>query len=516
MAVVYPAAYVITKTAALVLPPMASDPLSTAMLNSNAAFRIHKPNLQTTVYTCDPGITRAASYRLPVEPSADGISYDFRHVVITGTGTTAVTVTVEEQSAGGGWGVIYGPTAHAAGASTTVEITHAAAITAGMDELRVTYDRGADPATYISVTVLPGAGSPTVIQASGFWPYDDGLLTAAGAPVNTEMVNRPLRNARAVVNDRSQCVLSFAQEDNGAPANVRYDMTAGNAPADQPQLFGVVNACTPFWPRFVDIAVSVIATVDGGATADLIRVRTASGESQTFDATGAVVRKTLKCFVNKPGTAQAYVSFIIEGSATSGRKTYLHAVAGIWSPTEPTTLLLNTVAPPASIETLATCIRATENLLMRPWCQPALFYEGNTTGLDTRRWFASIPPAVQRMNMGLLRATAATGATQAATTIATTTTSGVPAAPASSLVTVPCASYGIAGYLDIDGSLLAPLTVWSSDSYDPNPLPGSTVDRMLTPTEALAPALDTIEVTTTVGASLHYVRLRSPADYEEI
>jgi hypothetical protein len=516
MAVTYPAAYTITKTAAMVLPPIASAPLSVAMLNSNAAFRIHKPAAQTTVYTGDPGITRAASYRLPIKPSADGISYDFKHVVITGTGTTAVTITVEEQAAGGGWATIYGPTASAAGASTTVEISHAAAITAGIDELRITYDRGADPATYISVAVFPGAGSPTTIQSSGFWPYDDGLLTATGAPINTEMVNRPLRNARAVVNDRSQCVLSFAQEDNGTPANVRYDMTAGSAPADEPQMFGVVTACVPFWPRFVDISVSVIATVDGGATTGLIRVRSASGESQTFDASGNVERKTLKCFVTKPGTPQAYVTFILEGSATSGRKTYLHSVAGFWTPSEPTTLLLNSVAPPASIETLATCIRATENLLMRPWCQPALFYEGNTTGLSTRRWFASIPPAVQRMNVGISRATADSGTAQADTTIATTTTSGIPAAPATSLVTVNCPTYGTEGYLDIDGSGLAPMTVWSSDSYDPDPLPGATVDRMLTPTEALAPAFDVVEITTTVGASLHYARVRPPADYQEI
>ena len=60
---------------------------------------------------------------------------------------------------------------------------------------------------------------------------------------------------------------------------------------------------------------------------------------------------------------------------------------------------------------------------------------------------------------------------------------------------------------------LGPLGTYSEEAallYD------ATADRQLTPTEALAPANEVIEVTTTVGASLHYARLRAPADYQEI
>jgi hypothetical protein len=116
----------------------------------------------------------------------------------------------------------------------------------------------------------------------------------------------------------------------------------------------------------------------------------------------------------------------------------------------------------------------------------------------------------------LSRATAQTGTAQTDTTIATTNTSGVPAAPASDIVTVNCPTYGTEGYLDIDGGGLLPTLVWSSDSYDPSPVPGATADRQLTPVEALAPANEVVEMTTTVGASLHYARLRPPADYQEI
>ena len=120
------------------------------------------------------------------------------------------------------------------------------------------------------------------------------------------------------------------------------------------------------------------------------------------------------------------------------------------------------------------------------------------------------------MFAGISRATDTTGAAQTDTTIATTSTSGVPASPATAIVTVDCPTYGAEGYLDIDGSGLRPSTVWSSDSYDPSPIPGATADRQLTPAELLAPAEEVVEVTTTVGASLHYARLRAPADYQEI
>jgi len=517
MAISYPGSYAITSTAELVLPAIAAAPLSVAMQNANAAYEIHRPSPLTVVYTATPALTRTASFRLPVTPSADGITYGCAHTVRTGTGATAVTITIEEQSGGGGWAVIYGPTAHAAAASSTVDIFHTAPITAGIDELRITYARGTDPATYDSVTLIPNTTGPTTRQASGFWPYDSGLLGAAGAPINTEMVNRPLRNARAIVNDRAQCVLSFAQEDDGTPANVRHDLTASTStPADQYQTFGVVTAALPFAETFTTLNLSVIATVDGGANSDVIRVRTAGGEAVTFDGTGNVERASIVARVQNKETAQAYTTFIVEGLAKSGRKTYLHAVTGHYTPSEPTTLLLNAATAPASIEILGTAIRSVENLLLRPWAQPALMYEGNTTGLDVRRWVCSVPPAVQRMYAGISRATVQAGAAQTDTTIATTNTSGVPAAPATSIVTVDCATYGAESYLDIDGGGAFPSTVWSSDSYDPSPIPGSTVDRQLTPAEALAPAIEYVEVTTTVGASLHYARLRPPADYQLI
>ena len=516
MTVTYPSAYVVTKTGGLVLPPMTASPLSTALLNANACYALHAPALLSVVYTVDPGITRASSFRLPIRPSADSLDYTFRHMIRAGTGTTGITVTIEERNGGGAWSTIYGPTVTAAGASAVVDVNVAATISAATDEIRVSYSRGPDPYTPDSLTVYPRPGSPSTRQASGFWPYDDGLLTAAGAPINTELLNRPLRSVRAVLNDRAQVVLSFAQEDDGTPANVRHDLTAGSAPADEWQTIGVVACAMPFAPRRTTITARAIASVDGGATAGRVRVRSSSAGSVTLDGTGAVVSGTVEVWVSHPGTAQAYATLVVEARAASSRSTYVHAVTADWAPQHPSTLLLNSVAPPASIQTLIACVRGVEQLVLAPWCQPGLIFEGNTTGLDTRRWVAQIPPATSRMSAYISRATAATGSAQTDTTIATTTTSGVPASPASSIVTVDCPSHGAEGFLDVDGSGLDPLAVWSSDGYDPSPLPGSTVDRELHVVEGLAPSSEIVEVAHSIAAALHYVRRRPVADYEEL
>ena len=520
MTITYPSAYSITPLGALISPEMDAAPVSTAMANANAAYQLHTPSIATHVYTADPDLTRQARFRVPLKPSADDLSYTFRHIVRTGTGTTSVTITIEEQTSGGGWSTIYGPTATAVSASSVEDITTTATIDPLTDEVRITYDRSTDPTTYDSVTIYPAANSPSARTDAGFWPYDDGLLTASGAPINTELVNRPVRNVRAVLGDRAQCVLSFAQEDESTSgANVRWDLTDSSTPGGEWQTFGIVTASTPFWPDGREITVAALCSVDGGTTSERVRVRTLGGGGVLLDGDGNVNRGTLVCKVNEPGTLAASVTLIVEARAASARKTWLHAVTGWYLPTPSSDLLLNTVAPPASIEILAACLRTVETEAMSPWAQPALMYEGNTTGLTSRRWIARVPPACQRMRAALARASQAdifTGGTaQTDSTVETTTTSGVPASPAAKTVTVPSNTYGAEGYLNIDGSELQAVTRWSSGSFD-DTSPSASVDRLLQVSEGLAPSAEVVEVGYTVGCGLHYVRVRPAADYDDI
>lgn len=512
MAVTYPTAYVITPTHGLVLPAADAEPLARALRNGNCMFQQWRPPIASAVYTTDPLTARAASYRIPVSVSPDGLTYTARHYVRTGAGAGAVTITIEQQTAGGGWSTIYGPTAHAAGATTVVQIDTSIVPSAGIDELRVTYSR-VDPYTPDSVTIFPsGSNAPVVRQASGFWPYDDGLLSATGAPINTELVNRTLRNARAVAGSRAQALLSWVQESDAA--NTRYDLSAAMQPDDTWITVAHGVASVPYAPQELEVTVSTIASVTGGTTTSRVRVQAGAGW-KLLNATNIPNSGTIKCAVSSPGTLQASVTWRVQARRAAGWETNVHAVVGYYTPTMPTALLINTPDTSATTALLSAAVRGVEALALHPWAQPALCYEGNTTNLTTRRWCAIIPPACQRARMALVRSTELVGAIQADSTIIATTTSSVPASAPRLVVTVDTPSLGAEGYYQLGGAKGTPVAVWSSGDYDVL-APGSTVDRLLVLTESLASAIEVVEVAYSTGSALHLVRVRAPADWQDI
>jgi hypothetical protein len=515
MTVTYPSAYVITPGAALVLPPADASPLSTGLSNGNAAYVLHAPQVTGAIYTVNTALTRQSSFRLPVTPSADGLTYRFRHYVRTGTGTTAITWSVEEQSSGGGWSSVASGT-EAAAASSVIEISHTGTINATSDELRIRYSRGGDPYTPDSVTVYPdGTDNPSARTACGFWPYDDALFASSGAPINTEFVNRPVRNARAVVADRAQQLLSFAQEDDSTVANVRFDLTSANVgPGDWIDI-GHGYAATPYMAQGATVGIYAIASVSAGSTADIVRV-SAGGPWVEIDADGTVQAVTVAANVEGAGTAQARIRWSIQARRTGSNETFLHAVTADYQPPLTSTdLLVTTVDAPASTALLSAALRGAEDLLVSPWCQPAHCYDGNTDS-DTRRFVSAIPPAVQYARAAIVRSQHGAGSVQSDSTIAATTVSGVPASPAAAIVTVDAPTNGTESYFDVDGGKGWPIVVWSSgDNMQATP-PGSTKDRALNVIEALAPSYEVVEVHLSCGFGLHYARVRAPADWIEI
>jgi len=515
MAVTYPSTYTVTPAAAMVLPPSDAAPVSTAMLNAAAGYQQHTPPLVLAVYTVDPLVTRQTSFRVPIAPSDDGLVYRVRSYVRTGTGTTAISWSVEWQTAGGGWTSIASGTT-SAGASTVVEISTTATIPAAADELRLRYSRGTDPYTPDSVTVYPdSSNAPSARTASGFWPYDDGLLTAAGAPINTELLHRPLRNARAIVTDRQQCLLSWVQEDD--TANARYSVAGGSAVDGSWVLLAHGVASVPYAAGNITATVEAIASVGGGATGDLIRI-SAGGEEVTLDADAAVNAAALQCVVQSPGTLGASIRWTVWANNTSGNETYPHAITAHYSPTHaPNDLLVKTPDAPASTHILAACVRGVESLLLSPWAQPALCYDGGTdTDLLSRRFVAAIPPACQFARAAIVRCDLGQGTLQSDSTIAATTTSGVPASPGSAIVTVDAPTMGTESYFDVTAAGGSPVVVWSSGDNLVSTPPGSTQDRGLELVEALAAGYEVIEVTRSYGFALHLCRVRSPADWQDI
>jgi hypothetical protein len=246
------------------LAPLANAPaLAKALANSNSAWKNYVPSPLTVCYTDTALTTAARVFRVPVTPSADVLTYDVLHELLTGTGTTSITITIEIQIGGLGWSTIYGPTATAAAASSWVQIS--TPITIGVltaDELRITYSRGTDPTTPMSMTLIPTPADVSARQNSGFWPYDEAFTAIAGVPVNTEIVNRPTRNIVALLNDRRQCLLTFCQEST----TPLYDLDGTTAAATQWTLVAYGMVSVPYAPQVISAKVAVIASVDGGAT----------------------------------------------------------------------------------------------------------------------------------------------------------------------------------------------------------------------------------------------------------
>ena len=514
MTIPNPSAFEIAAAGALVLPAADDEPLEVAHRNANAMITLYRPPLRSVVYTDEASSVGARSYRLAIRPSADGLPYRFRHIVRTGTGTTAISITVEWQASGGGYTSIYSASS-AAGASTVVSVSHLATVPSTADEVRITYDRGADPYLADSVLITPEASMPSARTTSGAWVYDDGVLAAVGAPINTELVTRPWRTTAAIIADRALCIAGFTQRED---TDALYEASGGSAPNDTWALLGAGIAAVPFAPATVDVDVSVIASA---AISGADRVRfVVGGVAVTLDAADSVEETTIAgVLVQQPGTLGASVSVEVYALADSGDLLYLHDAAAWVQPwiSSALPLAVTDTDPAASMQLLHSVVRETERRAMAPWPQVAHMYDGITTGLTSRRWTVSLPPACQRGRMALIRSGPAHGTLQTSSTIEATTTSGVPASPGTAIVTVPTPTRGTEGYLAAAAAEGSRVLLWSSDSYDVyGTPPAATANRQLEFTESLAPSVEVVQTGYCCGAALHYVRVRPQADYSEI
>jgi len=334
MTITTPSAPVVVAEADLLLPAADADPLQTILENANHAWAYYAPPLLVGVYTVASGLTRNAVFQVPIVPSADDLTYRFEHHVLTGTGTGNLGVTVEEYD--GGWTSIHTTTTITAAASSWIEYRHTATISDTATKLRITYSRaGFDPYTPHSVTVYPEPGAATTgTQASGFEAFDDGLLSATGAPITTEHVNRAASNMHALMRDRRQCVAAFIQEDDSTPSNVLHDV--GNAShataADVRVLYGRAVATLP-WQTETSIDVYCIATHDHTSASNVVRFGQANGGEVAFDADGTVESDTLTLYLDRAGALDAGAELVLQGSIpAAGQTTYIHAVVAYWRP----------------------------------------------------------------------------------------------------------------------------------------------------------------------------------------
>lgn len=506
MAITHPTSYEITSPADMALVKAAAAPLAAALANANAMWSLHAPPLRSCIWI-DAGMdVSTRTYRVGVIPSQDGITYRHRHVVHCDTDAEDVTITVEWQASGGGWTSIYSA-AHTPSSGLISASIAGLAIPAAADELRVTYSRPTLHFWPDSMLLTPEPAATTGRQASGFWPYDDALLTTPGAPINTELVNRPLRSTAAVLLDRLGCILSMSQ-DTASPLLTLDAATVGAG-------WRVLTdgyASVPYAPQTQDVEVSALAT---GATTTAGRLRVVvGGVAAEIDCDTTRRTTTITgCVVEDPGTERARVAVRIEGLAVAADTLDVLDVAA-WAVPMPPLVAAATAEtdPPASIFMLREVLQTVERRVMRPWPQPWHVVGGEMT----RRFFASLAPASQRARLYFSRARTAyaSSSAQSATTIETTTSGGVPSA-AADVITVASQGAGTEGQPGFGAAPSLHVLQASSATYD-LAAPGATTDRLLELAEGLAPTVEEVRVANAYGLALHVARARPESEYADI
>lgn len=307
MTIQNPGALVVTPMSSLTKVPMMRTQLQQALNNCNFLYAAHAPNLVCGLVTCDPAETLERSVVTPIIPSVDGLQYEFR-VILTPSATTTFAVAVDYATTyGGSWTNVINATGIPTTAGTLLEVFDDGVIPNDAVVLRWTVTPASGSYEWHCVHAAPytaGITAPTAFVSSGFISFDDALLTATGAPINTEMVNRVRANCSAILRDRKQLAYCFVQ-----PTTTRRTVS-GSTYAPLP----TARIHLPYQTGAVRLLWRCIATVNTGTTADLIVIQaqtdTGAGEKLKLDADGALQSGTMDVVVQGYGLA-AYVDVAV-------------------------------------------------------------------------------------------------------------------------------------------------------------------------------------------------------------
>jgi len=394
----------------LYVPPMAAQPLKTALENLNYLWKWHRPPLVDLCPTRNVAADRGFVAHIPIRPSADGLSYTFETRILP-FATSTCTVKIEYCTTYAGAGTTWTNLATTAGIATTAHthLTHTDAsltIPAAAVALRLTVTAAGsgylrvDHFLVYPTPVAPVAG---IASGSGFVPFDDGLLGAAGAPIHTELINRCKLSAVAVTRDRWQMAVSFVQQAESTVAYPCSGSTTWTAlPPMRVYLPGQTNG---------HLYLHVLATVDAGATADLVRIRqigVAGGLAATFNADETLDANGFDVFVQRPGELGAYVDLEIACRNTAGNTTSLRTVVGFWRPNDDATAaalpLVSAVTPAAAVSLLQAAVRWPQDAAALPYCGCAKLHNGQrVTDNDARAIGIMLAPGAVHLRAGVGR-----------------------------------------------------------------------------------------------------------------
>ena len=198
---------------------LGKEPLHTILNNTNFLYAYHRPAIVNFCPHNDVSSSGSTSYDFVVRAplSADGLKYEvdwYAYNASNGTGRLQVFETTGSTSAGFGSAVIDTNATWNGGQWNSA--TSSGSFSANATFLKFTFSSNVN--SQLEAVVLRPARVSSIgtssAYASGFVPYEDDLLSATGAPINTEMLNRACNNAAAVMVDRQQVVFSWVNEDS--------------------------------------------------------------------------------------------------------------------------------------------------------------------------------------------------------------------------------------------------------------------------------------------------------------
>ena len=335
MAIAVPTEAKITPASGFVHPAMGPDALATALDNTNFLYLSHCPPL---VDYSPIAVTTDASrtYTVPIQPSLDGIDYEFRVVLLPAFNGNLSIGIQESATYGGVYTDVVAATVTAVSNGVWKVVYLAAPILPASRVLRLKFSAvgGAFYLSHFIAFPLPSPGAfegLTAPTASGFRVFEDSLLRAgAGSPINTEHVDRTLHNARAVLRDRQQCVFSLVQEDGSRYLNAPPSATITSDPS-LPVLVGHTRCHIPH-NGMAWIEVRSIAEVSAGSSVDRVVVQVAGKPTVALDAPVGAAVQTARMLVTGPTfDVSMYVSCTAVAPAVTPT-TSLYSIVGLWRP----------------------------------------------------------------------------------------------------------------------------------------------------------------------------------------
>ena len=364
------------------------NPLHRLMLNTNYFYGRHSPPLVQFSPYASAATLNSEVFIVPANWSADGLEYTGA-VKFWRSDTSVVTLAVEASGTGtGSWSAVTGSpfTLIASGGSSgdaSATFTFTPAVARVYLKLTITNATGAAYAQLQSFMAYPSTVAVTTgAKASGFIGYDDTHLTAVGAAIHTEYLNRCEENMFSVFRDRRQVVASFVQPQ-AFPGRITATATAT---AVKTHPLTLTLPC--FLPFDVGTLTVQILANDSGAGGSVAVHQIGHTASVNLDADGTPNSGSMTFDGKNPVlifTAQVHTQLDIS------------YIVVTWQPTAAHGDFLNDVAPPARLEYLLTLNEVIEKRAAAAYTVPALAFNPASKGGTYWNWEHRIPPATYAM-----------------------------------------------------------------------------------------------------------------------